>query len=377
MRIGLNLLFMIPNVVGGTETYARGLLEGLRQLRPNHEFVIFLNRESSKWIQDDVAGFRTVVCPVNAVSRSRRFAYEHVLLRREVRKYGIDLLHSLGYTSPVFLACPTVVTVPDLNFRAFGNLMPLPRRLMLSLAVKQAVMRSDKVITISEFSRQEILRAYHVAAEKVVVTHLAVESHTLEPESNPASGTGSGFEWTRDPYFVAFSSTYPNKNLPRLLEAFGEAKRQHKIAQRLVLIGHPYASKDWDPRVQDLVERRDVIWTGYLERGQVFGVLRQADFLAFPSFYEGFGLPVLEAMEVGLPIVCSNAASLPEVAGTAAVFFDPFSVANMAEKIVAVANDAPLRNELRVRGAENLKRFSWEKTAAETVAVYDGLLRRR
>jgi len=183
-------------------------------------------------------------------------------------------------------------------------------------------------------------------------------------------------EWMREPYVVAFSSTYPNKNMPRLLEAFSEAKRLRKIAQRLVLIGHPYSSEDWSPLARDLVERRDVIWAGYLERRQVFSVLKRADFLMFPSFYEGFGLPVLEAMAVGLPVVCSKAASLPEVAGNAAVFFDPFSVADIAEKIVTVANDASLRNELRARGVENLKRFSWEKTAAETVAVYDKLLRR-
>jgi glycosyltransferase involved in cell wall biosynthesis len=376
MRIGLNLLFMIPDVVGGTETYARGLLEGFRRLRPNHEFVIFLNRESSGWVPDDGAGFKVVVCPVNAVSRSRRYAYEHLLLRREVRRHGIDLLHSLGYTSPVFLACPTVVSVHDLNFRAFGSLMPLPRRLMLSLAVKQAVVHSDKVITISEFSRQEILRTYNVAAEKVVVTYLAADFQPPEPESHDATETFAGMEWMREPYIVAFSHTYPNKNLPRLLEAFSEAKRLRKFAQRLVLIGHPYLSEDWTPFTRDLVERRDVIWAGYLERRHMFSVLRRADFLVFPSFYEGFGLPVLEAMAVGVPVVCSRAASLPEVAGTAAVYFDPFSVADIAEKIVSVATNAPLRDDLRRMGSENLKRFSWKKTAEETVAVYDELLRR-
>jgi len=165
--------------------------------------------------------------------------------------------------------------------------------------------------------------------------------------------------------------------MPRLLEAFSEAKRQRRIAQRLILIGHPYSSEEWSPLARDLVERRDVIWAGYLERRQVFSVLKRAEFLVFPSFYEGFGLPVLEAMAAGLPVVCSNAASLPEVAGNAAVFFDPFSVADIGEKIVAAANDPSLRNELRERGVENLKRFSWEKTAAETVAVYDELLRQR
>jgi len=377
MRIGLNMLFMIPGIVGGTETYVRGLLDGLKRCRPSHEFVLFLNRESSGWVPGNGPGFKTVVCPVNAASRSKRFVFEHVLLRREIRKHRIDLLHSLGYTSPVFLSCPTVVSVHDLNFRAFGNLMPASRRLMLSLAVKQAVIRSDKVITISEFSRQEILRAYKVAAENVVVTYLAADSPPTEPESDAAPETIAGLEWIREPFIVGFSSTYPNKNMQRLLEAFGEAKSAGRIAQRLVLLGHPFPSEQWSPRARDLVERRDVIWSGYLERGQLFRILKRAEFLVFPSFYEGFGLPVLEAMAVGLPVVCSRAASLPEVAGDAAVYFDPFSVPDIAEKIVAVANDVSLRNELRARGKKNLKRFSWEKTATETVAIYDEVLRRK
>jgi glycosyltransferase involved in cell wall biosynthesis len=165
--------------------------------------------------------------------------------------------------------------------------------------------------------------------------------------------------------------------MPRLLEAFSEAKRLQNIDQRLVLIGHPYSSENWSPLVRGLTERRDVIWTGYLERRQMFNVLRRAGFMVFPSYYEGFGLPVLEAMAVGLPVVCSRAASLPEVAGDAAVFFDPYSIKDIAEKIVAVAINPSLRNQLRAKGIENLKRFSWEKTAVETVAVYDDLLRRR
>lgn len=377
MRIGLNLLFMIPGVVGGTETYARGLLDGLRRLRSKHEFVLFLNSESSGWVKESGGQFEVVICPVNATSRGKRFAYEHLVLRRQIRDRKIDLLHSLGYTSPVFMTCPTVVTVHDLNFRAFGHLMPLPRRLMLSLAVRQAVVRSDKVITVSEFSRQEVLQAYKVPAEKVVVTHEAVEFQPVESQSSKTPEKFADVDWMQEPYIVAFSSTYPNKNIPRLVEAFGEAKRRHGICQRLILIGHPFSPEGWSPAAGELEGKHDVVWTGYLERREVFHVLKGADFLVFPSFYEGFGLPVLEAMAVGLPVVCSNAASLPEVAGNAAIFFDPSSVADIAGKIVRVANDAALRNELRLKGAENLKRFSWEKTAAETVAVYDELLRHK
>jgi glycosyltransferase involved in cell wall biosynthesis len=375
MRIGLNLLYMIPREVGGTETYARGLLDGLRKIGTNHEFILFLNRESKDWKPAVDSGFSSVVCPVNAVSRARRFVYEHMSLRREIRKYRIDLLHSLGYTSPLFLPCPTVVSVPDLNFLAFGSLMTFARRTMLRLAVKEAVLRSDRVITISEFSRREILKTYNVPPEKVVVTYLAADERVAEPVTSQVSDSEAGMEWMGEPYIVAFSATYPNKNIPRLMEAYGEAKRRHAIPQRLVLIGHPFPLKEAGQA--ELVRMRDVIWTGYLEQRRMLEVVRRAAFMVFPSYYEGFGLPVLEAMAAGLPVVCSRAASLPEVGGDAAVYFDPFSVDDMAEKIASAAIDASLRTTLQSKGIENLNRFSWEKTARETVAVYDEQLRKR
>lgn len=374
MRIGLNLLYMIPREVGGTETYARGLLDGLRRIGTNHEFVLFLNRESAEWKPAADSGFTTVVCPVNAVSRSKRFVYEHLFLRKEIRTHRIDLLHSLGYTSPLVLPCPTVVSVHDLNFLAFGSLMTFARRTMLRLAVKEAVLRSDRVITISEFSRREILKAYNIPAEKVVVTYLAADTKPKELFTGQDPGSEAGMEWMREPYMIAFSATYPNKNIPRLLEAYGEAKKRRAVPQRLVLIGHPFPMEEGNQ--SELVRKRDVIWTGYLAQRTMSEVMKKAEFLVFPSYYEGFGLPVLEAMAAGLPVVCSNAASLPEVAGDAALYFDPFSVDDMAEKIIAVATNASLRNELRTKGTENLKRFSWEKVARETVAIYDEQLRK-
>jgi glycosyltransferase involved in cell wall biosynthesis len=375
MRIGLNLLYMIPGVVGGTETYARGLLGGLKQLRPNHEFVLFLNRESSALDFADAPGFRTIICPVNALGRMHRYYFEQVQLRRYLKEHKVDLLHSLGYTSPLLLRCPTVVTVHDLNFKAFGDSFPIARRLMLGLSVKQSIFRSNKVITVSEFSRQEILREYRIPQEKVVVTHEAVDLGELgqePPQQVDESMQSLGIE---QPYVVAFSSTYHNKNILRLMEAFGNAKKKNRLNQKLVLIGHRYSRGDEREDAQLLIGNRHVIWAGYLQRRDVYKVLKGADFLVFPSYYEGFGLPVLEAMAAGVPVVCSKAASLPEIAGDAAMFFDPFSVKEIEESIVLAANNVQLREDLRQKGYENLKRFSWTKTAAQTVAVYDEILR--
>jgi glycosyltransferase involved in cell wall biosynthesis len=374
MRIGLNLLYLIPDVVGGTETYARGLLQGLKQLETDYEFLLFVNKESAKICLDDPPKIRSVVCPVSAVNRRSRYFFEQVKLRRYIGKYGIHLLHSLGYISPLFLPCPTVVTVHDLNMKAFGNQMQFTRRLMLNLFVQQSIIRSDKIITVSEFSRDEILNEYHIPSNKIVVTHEAVDLYSLEKNlgneiDNPLEQLGP-----RQPYIVAFSSSYPNKNISRLLEAFLELKTKKRLEQKLVLIGHKYLTERGKSSSDLLEENEDILWTGYVDRSQVFKILKKADLLVFPSFYEGFGLPILEAMAAGVPVVCSKAASLPEVAGDAAVFFDPFSVKDIADNIVSVATNPDLRANLRQKGFKNLERFSWKLTAAKTVAVYDDLL---
>jgi glycosyltransferase involved in cell wall biosynthesis len=377
MRIGLNLLYLIPGIVGGTETYAMGLLNGLKQLGSDYEFVLFLNRESAGLVQNDAPNFKSVVCPVYAENRKDRYYFEQVKLRQYLEKYKIGLLHSLGYTSPFFLRCPTVVSVPDLNFKAFGNAMPFARRLMLSLLVRQAVLRSDKVVTISNFSRQEILSEYHVPPEKIIVTYLAADVDNIKDKAESVMDYTLDLPVVKQPYIVAFSSVCPNKNISRLIEAFLDAKKKNRIEHKLVLIGHRYPVEKENQGAGVLGENKDIIWTGYLERQQVSAVLKRADFLVFPSFYEGFGLPLLEAMAAGVPVISSNAASMPEVADDASVFFDPFSVSDMAEKIVAVSRDNLLKAALREKGFKNLERFSWLKTAVETVVVYDELLQNR
>jgi glycosyltransferase involved in cell wall biosynthesis len=375
VRIGLNLLFMIPGVVGGTETYAKGLLTGLKEVRCGHEFTVFLNRESAGLASEWGPDVQAIVCPVQAARRADRYVFEQVRLPRLVHEHGIDLLHSLGYVAPRFVRCASVVSVPDLNYRAFGGTMSFVRRAMLEVFVRQSLLHADRIVTISEFSRREIQREYGIPAEKITVTYLAasLENATIEsdrPENRPA-----GVPDAERPYMIAFSSTYANKNIPRLIEAFKAAWSNKKITQRLVLVGHRFTPPDGAGQIEEGTADDGIVWTGYLDRRVLFRMLRGADFLVFPSFYEGFGLPVLESMGVGVPVLCSSAASLPEVAGEAAVLFDPYSVADLTEKLIAMGNDAALRESLRRKGFENLKRFSWERTARETVDVYEEVWR--
>jgi glycosyltransferase involved in cell wall biosynthesis len=219
------------------------------------------------------------------------------------------------------------------------------------------------VVAISGFAADEIRRAYALPEPRVAVTPLAV---IPEPDPGEASDGARTLErcGLRTPYLVSFSSSFAHKNIPRLIEAFARAKASRGLPHHLVVIGHR-PSRGIPPTLPP-----DVHFTGFLLDREVKQVLRRAEMLVFPSTYEGFGLPVLEAMAAGLPVACSRVASLPEVAGDAALFFDPYSVEEIADRIARLATDAALREQLRARGRDNLLRFSWEETARRTLAVY-------
>ena len=351
MRIGLDLLFLIPGVVGGTETYARGLLGGLAAVGRGHEFVVFVNEEAADWPLPD-GPFTRAVCPVRAESRAARYAFQQLRLPAWVRVEELDVLHSLGYVAPFNAPCTSVVTIPDVNTVAFGAQLPLLKRVALGAFTRWSARRADRILTISESSKAQIVEHFEVAPGKVTVTLLSADAR---PRAHSARG-GS------EPYVVAFSSTSPNKNLPRLLRAFALARERHGLKRELVLVGHR------PPRAQD---SEAVRFTGWLPDEQRDEILAGADLLVFPSLYEGFGLPVLEAMAAGVPVLSSNRASLPEVGGAAAEYFDPESVDEMAEKIAALAADRARRERMREAGYRNTARFSWEKTAAATLAAYE------
>lgn len=370
MRVGINLLYMIPGAVGGTETYAAGLLHGLAQIDTPAEFYLFLNQEAEHWPLPGGGNFTRIVCPVRARSRCRRYGYEQFAFPRLLKRLSVDIVHSLGYVAPLRVPCPSVVSIPDMNHRALRREMGLLRSCILGCFVRQSALRSDCIIAISEFGRSEITDGLNVPSGKVIVAHLAPKN---TPEMAPRGLGEHGLAeiGIRTPYLLAYSSQSHHKNISGLLQAFALARVQAELPHRLVIVGHQPPGSVLVETVRQLDLGNAVVFTGYLEEDVLQSVLRNAQMLAFPSFYEGFGLPVLEAMASGVPVVCSNRASLPEVAGSAARFFDPSSTEDIARAIVEVATSQEVREELREKGFENLKRFSWETTARKTLAIYE------
>jgi glycosyltransferase involved in cell wall biosynthesis len=343
-------------LVGGTETYARGLLEGLDAAAPEHHFTVFLNEGARNWPLP--SRFARVVCPASP-RQSARYLYEQLRLPAQLKRREIGLVHSLAYVAPVFTRCASVVTVHDLNYRAPSHRMPLLRRLTLRTFVSAAVRTCDAVIAVSRFTRDEIAAAMPASSAKLHVVHEAPAIRSSEAAAQTPRAPEA------PPYFLAFSSVSPNKNIGRLIQAHAEA-RAGGVPHRLVLVGHP---PPWE-----VGDSPGIVWTGYVAEAEVDRLLRGATGLLFPSLYEGFGLPVLEAMRARVPVACSRSGALPEIAGDAALYFHAEETSSIAEAIRRLAVDEAMRKELVERGDARVAGFSWRRAAEETLAVYESAL---
>jgi glycosyltransferase involved in cell wall biosynthesis len=365
VRIGLNLLYLIPGEVGGTQTYAERLVEALAVEGSQHDYVLFVNSEGALLPWPSAGNFRVVVGRFPPRSRAARYAHEQLALPRRLREYRIDLVHSLGYMAPLRPPCASVVSIHDaVNV---GYPMSAARRALLGFFVGRSARGCDRVITVSEFSRREIARHYGVSEARVTVTHEG-------PRDLPDAGRITWGELQQryglsKPFIVALGGVRAHKNMARLVEAFGALSAD--IPHELVLIGRLPP----DGHVEREIERRQlgdrVILTGYLPDDHIMPLLGNGDAFVFPSWYEGFGLPVLDAQRAGLPVACSSAASLPEVAGEGAEYFDPMSVDDMARAIRACVTQGMARSQMIARGYENTRRFSWTETARKTLRVYE------
>lgn len=371
MRIALNLLYLIPDVVGGTQTYAMELIRALAALDTQNEYLLLVNREAAQLPLVDAPNFRRVVCPVQARRRPVRYAWEQSVLPALLLARRVQLVHSLGYVGPLATPCRHVVTIYDLNYLGHQSLMTSARRNVLSKIVPRVAHAADHVLTASEFSRQQIAQHIGLPPDKITVT--LGGTRTLGSETS-----GDWSEIARNygivgPYAIAFGSRQPHKNLERLLEAF--TCIQADVPHTLVLVGHLPEGTDLRTQIAKAGLASRVIVTGYVPDAHVMPLIANADLFVFPSLYEGFGLPALDAQGAGVALACSTAGSLPEVAGAGAVYFDPCSVEEMAAKMRLCLTNPELRTELVAKGKTNLARFSWQQTARLTLDVYERLNR--
>ncbi len=372
MKIGLNLLYLLPGVAGGTETYARSLLQALARLDNQNCYWLFINRETSRFELFDEQEWNTIVCQVPAKLRPLRYAWEQLVLPFQVKRLGLDLVHSLGYVQPLHLPCKSIVTIHDLNFLNIGHMMPLSRRLALRFFVTKSAKVADHIITVSEFSKKQIVDVLQVPPEKVTVIYNAVKKIAERPSD--LNELAKKYRIVQ-PYILGLSSQSPHKNIAGLIKAFELLKSKGYRDLKLVLAGHlPVHASELKQVIMRSRFRNDIFFTGYVPDRVLAGLYTYAEVFVFPSLYEGFGIPILEAFLYGAPVACSRVAALPEIAGDAAIYFDPNNIEDMANVLDYLLTHEDDRKMLITRGKERVALFTWEKAARKTLDVYKRVL---
>jgi glycosyltransferase involved in cell wall biosynthesis len=371
MRIGINALFMIPGEVGGSETYLRNLVAHLGSMGRSNEYVIFTNRESAGTFVHPSSGFKEVHCPVRAAFRPARVLYEQLLLPLQVRQREIDVLHSPGYTAPFVSPCPSVVTIYDLNFLHHPEDFSQPSAMTLRVLVPLAAKRCDLIITLSKKSRRDIVATLGVSGDQVRVTYPAASVALLEPGRSTIQDLRLRHSIS-ERYILCVAASHPHKNLCTLVEAYQLLRTQHSSEHQLVIVG--LKGRDHDrllELVSELSLENEVVLTGWIPDEQLALLYDSADVFVFPSLYEGFGIPVLEAMLYGVPVVSSNVSFLCEATGDATIAVNPHDSTEMATAIGRVLKDMHLRASLVEKGYQHAQKFSWEETARQTLKVYE------
>jgi len=269
---------------------------------------------------------------------------------------------------------PTVLTVHDLIYHLFPQYHKRLNRTYLGAAMPLFVRRATAVITVSESSKRDLVRLYGVRPEKVTVVYEGASAN-LSPAADDEIARVRRRYGLPERFAVTVGTIEPRKNLSRLLDAFVIAKERVPDLGLVVVGSKGWLYQSFFRKLESHECRDHVLVAGYVSEEDLAAVYSAADLCVVPSLYEGFGLPVLEAMACGTPVVCSRASSLPELGGDAVLYFDPRDADEMGETVGRLARDASLREELRAKGMAQVARFSWERTARETMAVYRRVLR--
>ncbi len=381
-HIGLNLIFLVPGETGGMEVAARELIPALLAAAPEGmRFTAFVNREAAAAEAGaHVAGtgdalreqLPLVTVPVRARNRVQWVLGEQTLLPALARRARIDLLHSLASTAPLWGPFRRVVTVHDLIYARFPDAHAGVRDKAMRVLVPGAARRSERVIADSRSTRDDLVELVGLPSERIDVVPLglgAVRRTQASSEQDLRARLGLGERRV----VLSLSAKRPHKNLLALIGALARIAAERRPL--LVLAGYETEHEaQLRERARSLALDEDVRFLGWLADADVEGLWAIAAAFVFPSLYEGFGLPVLEAMARGVPVACANTSSLPEVAGDAALLFDPRDESAIAGALARLLDDAALAETLRAAGYERAREFTWERTARQTISSYERAL---
>lgn len=353
----------------GIGRYMQCLVEAVLAEESDHEFLLILPPDAQEMISSNGRTAEKLSCPVKYYS-----VREQIELPRILRAHRIDLLHSPHFMLPLLSPCPAVVTLHDVIYLACKEDLPSGMgRMYYRGMIMASSRRARRIFTISEFSKTDIVRHLNVNPDKIEVTYPSISPIFRPIRDKSQIKTVLTKYGITDEYILCAGIYKLRKNHAGLLHAF-QRLRAKGVNGQLVIAG---PTDEGQPALKKLARElgvaEQVVFTGAVDDIELAALYSAARVYACPSLYEGFGFTVLEAMACGSPVVCSPETSLPEVAGSAAVYADPRDPEKFAEALARVFLDENLRADLTMRGHKNCERFSWKRAAAQTLAVYESV----
>jgi glycosyltransferase involved in cell wall biosynthesis len=347
----------------GNEVYVRSLLGAFAAVDKESEFLAYVSGPDGE--ARIPSRFQTRQIAANPFIR---LGFD---LSRQLKRDRPDLLH-VQYTAPLFCPVPTVVSVHDVSFLEHPEYFKRTRAMQLGITVAQSVRRASRIVTGSEFARDSIVKAYKLPPEKIVVVPDAASPSFRSVNRDAARRKTVSRFHLKGPYVLSVGDLQPRKNQLGLIKAFARLMTdQPQLKQDLVFAGKDawYGGRVREAARESGVEGR-IHFLGFVTDDELLQLYNACDCFAFPSFYEGFGIPVLEAMACGRAVICSNASSIPEVADGAALLFNPHNTDEIVSALFDVLRDGELRARMERLGIQRASHFTWQKTAEMTLDVY-------
>ncbi len=353
MRIGIDA-HMLGDKSGGNESFYRGILDAMDTADGNEYYLFVRPGVDAPEYADK---FKIV-----SFESEGAFKRNFVELPKLCRKYELDVLHTQYYI-PFVRPCPVVCTIHDISFEHYNDIFNKGEYIRNKILIPYAARHADKVVTVSEFCRKDIADRYRISKDKIDVIYNAVNSEfkVLTDTELAKFKVRNTYEIGDDPYLICVGNLQPRKNIPRLIRAFTSYKAKEKSATKLVVVG----KKAWmfDDIFKEVGERDDVIFTGYVPREDLIALINEAQGFIYPSYFEGFGIPPLEALACGTPVCVSDIEVMHEVLGDKGIFFDPFN-----EDGIAKALDLVMHTDKT--GISVTSDFSWEDSARKLQSIY-------
>ncbi|GAB6137374.1 glycosyltransferase family 4 protein [Halanaerobaculum tunisiense] len=344
----------------GIGRYCRNLIIEFGELDLHNNIFLLSNKATD-------SNFKNITCNSNVFSIKEQFELPFMSLNK-----NINVFHSPHFVYPIFSFDKLILTIHDLTPLLFPQYFSASERTYIKSMIWLAKFRADKIITVSQNTKQDLINEFNFNSDKIKVIYNGIDD-SYKPIRNGLDTIKEKYK-TGDKYILYVGNIKPHKNIPRLLKALSKVKNDNNM--KLVIVGKRDKAYDQVFKVIDRYELEDnVIFTGFVPDNDLLLLYNAATLFVYPSLYEGFGLPPLEAMACGTPVITSNISSLPEVVGEAAITVDPYSIDDLATAINNVLSDSNLQEELSRKGLERVRQFSWRKTAQETFKVYQEVLK--